>query len=92
MNQECLTEPPGDPPGETLKKIIEAVEQNPLARLCLCLDGANLECRPPDTLVSKTKQGDTTTIKVRIKKTPNGQEVELTNEKGTIVGLRLRSP
>ena len=95
MKQEGLIEPPGEPPWETLKKIAEALKKNPFLKLCLGLDGTELKCEPPNTIVSKTKKGDPTTIKViSAKKIPNGQEqeVKLLTPIGTIVGFRLRSP
>jgi len=96
MKQEGLIEPPGEPPWETLKKIAEALEENLLLKLYFCLDGAELKIQPPNFITSRTRQGENTIIIVAgIKKTrKDGQEVKdikLRNEKGTIVGFRLRS-
>jgi len=75
MKQEGLIEPPGEPPGETLKKS------------CLCLDGAELNAESPNRIISTTKRGETTIIEIKI----DGEQVRLINEKRTIVCFRLRS-
>ncbi|KKS11072.1 MAG: hypothetical protein UU66_C0029G0001 [Parcubacteria group bacterium GW2011_GWB1_41_5] len=55
MKQEGLIEPPGEPPGETLKKIAEEIENNPFLKSCLCLDGAELNAESPNRIISTTK-------------------------------------
>ena len=87
MKQEGLIEPPGEPPGETLKKIAEEIENNPFLKSCLCLDGAELNAESPNRIISTTKRGETSIIEIKI----DGEQVRLINEKRTIVCFRLRS-